>query len=65
MKKPSNLNRIFHALKKYHGASRSRRALKALAVITAREGPWFHRFRGGVDTAPWLDGTSSGPIPRD
>ena len=37
----------------------SRRALKARAVVTAREYPWFHRFSNGVDTAPWLDGTPS------
>ena len=57
--KHSNLNRVFHALKRYHGSSMTRRALKALAVTTARECPWFHRFVGGRDTAPWLDGTPS------
>ena len=59
MEKHSNLNRVFHALKRYHGGKMPRRALKALAVVTARECPWFHRFRNGVDTAPWLDGTPS------
>ena len=62
VKKHSNLNRVFHALKKYHGRRMSRKRLKALAVVTARECPWFHRFTaGGVDAAPWLDGTPSGP----
>lgn len=50
----SNLNRIFHALRAHHGGKMPRRALKALAVTTAREYPWFHRFVGSVDTAPWL-----------
>ena len=59
--KHSNLNRIFHALRAHHGRRLSRRQLKRLAVDTAREYPWFHRFMGAVDTAPWLDGTPSGP----
>ena len=59
MKKHSNLNRVFHALKRHHGGRLSRKELKRLAVITARYSPWFHRWMNGVDTAPWLDGTPS------
>jgi len=55
MNKNSNLNRVFHALKRYHaGRNMSRRKLKALAVITVKGNPWFHRFAKGRDTAPWL-----------
>jgi hypothetical protein len=50
----SNLNRIFHALRAHHGYSLSRRQLKKLACQTARTYPWFHRYQGGQDTAPWL-----------
>lgn len=51
----SNLNRIFHALKSHHGRALSRRKLKKLAARVARKYPNFHRYVGGVDTAPWLD----------
>ena len=50
----SNLNRIFHALRSYHGYAVSRRQLKKLAVRTTRQYPNFHRFVNGADTAPWL-----------
>lgn len=63
--KHSNLNRIFHALKKHHGRSLSRRQLKRHAVDTVKNYPWFHRFRNGVDMAPWLDGTPSAPAKWD
>jgi len=54
MSKNSNLNRIFHALRAYHGRRFTRRQYKRMAVDTAREYPWFHRYSDGVDTAPWL-----------
>ena len=49
----SNLNRIFHTLRTHH-RKLSHRAIKALAVKTAKEHPWVHRYVNGVDTAPWL-----------
>ena len=61
----SNLNRIFHALKRHHGRRLSRQQLKRLAVNTTRNFPWFHRFMNGVDTAPWLEGTPSAPAKWD
>lgn len=54
MATPSNLNRIFHALRAHHGYAVSRRQLKKLAVLTTRQYPNFHRFVNGADTAPWL-----------
>lgn len=54
MATPSNINRIYHALRAHHGYKVSRRQLKRLAVLTARQYPFFHSIRNGVNTAPWL-----------
>lgn len=32
----------------------TRKEIKRLAIITARQYPWFHRYKDGKDTAPWL-----------
>ena len=53
---PSNINRIFHALRRHFPAAR-RRELKDIAVRMDRKYPSFWRYDGetGVDRAPWLD----------